>query len=140
MTAVSRIGAPVLLLAAFLAALSALAAPMEAGETAGLVLVVNAIGVLANLGVISWLRWSVERLAHDSAVREVERHNDRADVHRASELATTIRRLEAEVQGLREVQVGCRAEIVEARRAAQEGRRYAEADGFDVRPERKPPK
>ena len=82
--AVARIGSPVLLTAMLLAAMVALGEGLQPASSSGWlvpVLIVQGVGVLVNLGIISWARWSVERIADIASRRAVEAHNDRGDAH-----------------------------------------------------------
>lgn len=82
--AVARVGSPVLLTGAMLVATVAFAdglTPNGSPEWLIPVLLVQGIGVLVNLGVVSWMKWSVERIADKAAFDAVSAHNDRGDAH-----------------------------------------------------------
>lgn len=82
--AVARVGTPVLLTAGLLVATVAVAEGLQTNgspEWLVPVLLVQGVGVLVNLGVVSWARWSVERIAEGISQRAIDRHNDRGDAH-----------------------------------------------------------
>ncbi len=114
--AVARIGTPIILTAGVLVAAVALAdglTPTGSPEWLVPVLLVQGVGVLVNLGVISWAKWSIEKIADGSARRAVETHNDRGDAHLivASTLREAFARLDRDVEGIRH-------DVADARRAA----------------------
>lgn len=113
---VARIGTPVLLTAGLLVATVAFAeglTPTGSPEWLVPVLIVQAVGVLVNLGVISWAKWSIEKIADGSSRRAVETHNDRGDAHLivAANLREAFSRVDRDVEGLRH-------DVAEVRRAA----------------------
>lgn len=114
--AVARIGTPLILTAGGLVAAVALAdglTPTGSPEWLVPVLLVQGVGVLVNLGVISWAKWSIERIADGSSRRAVETHNDRGDAHLvvASTLREAFARLDRDVEGIRH-------DVADVRRAA----------------------
>lgn len=81
---VSRIGTPVLLIGTGLFAMVALAdglSPTPFSDGMVVVLIVQIVGVLTQIGITSWLRWSVEKIAECKATAAIETHNDRKDAH-----------------------------------------------------------
>jgi hypothetical protein len=143
--AVTGVGTPVLLAAGVLGATVALADNVSGNggspEWLVPVLIVQGVGVLVNLGVVSWARWSVERIAEGVSQRAIDRHNDRGDAHLAAALPgqksvhDSLRDVERDVDRLK-------SDVSEAKRLATMARnpldspnprRLGDPDGFDGR-------
>ena len=82
--AVSRIGTPVVLVGGLLFALTAFAENVSGtpfSDNMVIILAVQIVGVLTQIGITSWLKWSIEKISEDKASEAVELHNDRRDAH-----------------------------------------------------------